>query len=33
MPKELFEKKAGFISRCIEVYAAEKSLNGRDVAN
>lgn len=32
MPEELFEKKAGFISWCIEVYAAKKSLNGRDVA-
>lgn len=28
-----FEKKAEFISWCIEEYTAEKSLNGRDVAN
>ena len=33
MSEELFEKKAEFISWCIEVYAAAKSLNGRDVAN
>ena len=33
MPTELFEKKAEFISWCIEQYAAEKGLPGRDVAN
>ncbi len=33
MPTELFEKKAEFISWCIEQYAAEKGLHGRDVAN
>ena len=33
MPDELFEKKAEFISWCIEEYAAAHSLNGRDVAN
>lgn len=29
----LFEKKAEFISWCIETYAAEHGLNGRDVEN
>ena len=33
MPDVLFEKKAEFISWCIEEYAAENDLNGRDVAN
>ncbi|MBR1404169.1 MAG: DUF3791 domain-containing protein [Treponema sp.] len=33
MPDELFEKKAEFISWCIEEYAAKNDLNGRDVAN
>lgn len=33
MQDELFEKKAEFISWCIEEYAAAHSLNGRDVAN
>ena len=33
MPDELFEKKAEFISWCIEEYAAENDLSGRDVAN
>jgi hypothetical protein len=30
---ELFEKKAEFISWCIEEYAAANGRNGRDVAN
>lgn len=33
MSDELFQKKAEFLSWCIEEYAAEKNLNGRDVAN
>lgn len=33
MSDELFQKKAEFLSWCIEEYAAEKKLNGRDVAN
>ena len=33
MSDELFQKKAEFLSCCIEEYAAEKNLNGRDVAN
>ena len=33
MSAGLFEKKAEFISWCIESYAAEHDLNGRDVAN
>ncbi len=33
MSEELFQKKAEFLSWCIEEYAAEKNLNGRDVAN
>lgn len=33
MSDGLFEKKAEFISWCIETYAAEHGLNGRDVAN
>lgn len=33
MPTELFEKKAEFISWCIEEYAAAHNLNARDVAN
>lgn len=33
MNENLFEKKAEFISWCIEEYAATHSLNGRDVAN
>ncbi|MBO4387747.1 MAG: DUF3791 domain-containing protein [Treponema sp.] len=33
MSDDLFEKKAEFISWCIEMYASSKSLNGRDVAN
>lgn len=31
--EELFEKKAEFISWCIEKYAVANGLNGRDVAN
>jgi hypothetical protein len=30
---ELFQKKAEFVSWCIEEYAVAKSMNGRDVAN
>ena len=33
MSEEQFEKKAEFISWCIEEYAASYGLNGRDVAN
>ena len=33
MSNKLFEKKAEFISWCIEEYAAKNDLNGRDVAN
>lgn len=33
MSDELFQKKAEFLSWCIEEYAAEKNLNGRDVVN
>lgn len=33
MSEELFEKKAGFISWCIEEYAAAHDMNGREVAN
>lgn len=33
MNDELFQKKAEFLSWCIEEYAAEKNLKGRDVAN
>lgn len=33
MSDELFQKKAEFLSWCIEEYAAAKNLNGRDVAN
>ncbi len=33
MSEELFEKKAEFISWCIEEYAAANGFNGRDVAN
>mgnify|MGYP002625041597 FL=1 len=33
MPEEIFEKKAEFLSWCIEEYAATHGLNGRDVAN
>ena len=33
MSDDLFEKKAEFISWCIEMYACTNSLNGRDVAN
>ena len=33
MSDELFQKKAEFLSWCIEEYAAEKNLHGRDVAN
>ncbi len=33
MPDDLFEKKASFISWCIEEYAAANNLSGRDVAN
>ena len=33
MSDELFEKKAEFISWCIEEYAAKNNLNGCDVAN
>ena len=33
MSTELFEKKAEFISWCIEEYAAAHNLNARDVAN
>ena len=33
MSDDLFEKKAEFISWCIEIYASSKELDGRDVAN
>lgn len=33
MSNDLFEKKAEFLSWCIEEYAAQNALNGRDVAN
>ncbi len=33
MSDDLFEKKAEFISWCIEMYASSKELDGRDVAN
>ncbi|MBQ4025781.1 MAG: DUF3791 domain-containing protein [Treponema sp.] len=33
MSDELFQKKAEFVSWCIEEYAASKTMNGRDVAN
>ena len=33
MTDALFEKKAEFISWCIEMYASTNMLNGRDVAN
>ncbi|MBR0098800.1 MAG: DUF3791 domain-containing protein [Treponema sp.] len=33
MSDDLFEKKAEFISWCIEMYASSKKLDGRDVAN
>ena len=33
MTDEQFEKKAEFLSWCIEEFAAKKTLNGRDVAN
>lgn len=33
MSDDLFEKKAEFISWCIEMYAKAKTLKGRDVAN
>lgn len=33
MSDELFEKKAEFLSWCIEEYASAKSLNASDVAN
>lgn len=33
MSDDLFEKKAEFISWCIEMYANANSENGRDVAN
>ena len=33
MSDDLFEKKAEFISWCIEIYASSKALDGRDVAH
>lgn len=33
MSDELFQKKAEFVSWCIEEYASSKSMNGRNVAN
>ena len=33
MSDDLFQKKAEFVSWCIEEYAFSKSMNGRDVAN
>jgi hypothetical protein len=33
MLDELFQKKAEFVSWCIEEYAASKNMNGCDVAN
>lgn len=33
MSDELFQKKAEFLSWCIEEYAAAKNLNGWEVAN
>ena len=33
MNDDLFEKKCEFISWCIEEYAAENNLNGRNTAN
>ena len=33
MTDELFQKKAEFVSWCIEEYAASKNMNGCDVAN
>lgn len=33
MSEELFERKAVFISWCIEEYAAAYNQNGQDVAN
>lgn len=33
MSDELFQKKAEFVSWCIEEYAVAKSMKGRDVAN
>ncbi len=33
MSDDLFEKKAEFISWCIEMYASSKGLDGRDIAN